>query len=50
MLTPRDPGVENWIDTAGHHIGCVFVRWLLADAVPQAPTARVVKIAELTRG
>jgi len=49
VLAGRDPGVKNWIDTAGHRLGCLFVRWMLADAVPAAPTARVVKLADLAR-
>jgi hypothetical protein len=47
VLAHRDPGVPNWISTTGHEIGCVFVRWLLADRVPATPTARVVTVKEL---
>ncbi len=50
VVAAHDPGVPNWIDTAGHRIGCVFVRWLLADAVPPKPTARVVKLGDVARG
>jgi hypothetical protein len=50
VLAGTDPGVPNWIDTAGHRIGCLFVRWMLADVVPETPRATVVKVAELARG
>jgi hypothetical protein len=40
----RDPGLPNWIDTAGHREGIVFCRWLQADALPEQPTSRVVNI------
>jgi hypothetical protein len=43
VLAHEDPGIRNWISTSGHEIGCVFVRWLLADRVPATPTARVMK-------
>jgi hypothetical protein len=47
VLAHEDPGIPNWISTTGHEIGCVFVRWLLADRVPATPTARVVQVKEL---
>jgi hypothetical protein len=50
VLAATDPGVPNWIDTAGHRIGCLFVRWMLADIVPDTPRATVVPLAELARG
>lgn len=47
VLAHEDPGVPNWLDTAGHHIGAVFVRWLCAEQQPSRPVARVVKLAEV---
>jgi hypothetical protein len=46
VIAPRDPGVWNWLDTAGHHEGHVFARWLLATD-PPVPDCKVVKFDEL---
>jgi hypothetical protein len=47
VVAHRDPGVENWIETAGHQQGTMCFRWIRADAHPQ-PQTRVVKISELS--
>ena len=52
VISPRDPGVWNWIDTVGVHTGLFTVRWQqLADASPAIARAvrggKVVKIADL---
>jgi len=31
VIAKRNPGVPNWIDTAGHDCGCVALRWVGAD-------------------
>ncbi len=36
VIAARDPGVYNWVSTAGQHAGNVLVRW---QAVPEAATA-----------
>lgn len=41
------PGEPDWLPTTGLHTGVVFCRWLLPKHEPEAPTARVVKAAEL---
>lgn len=46
VVAHRDPGVPNWISTAGHTHGTMGLRWVLADALPE-PRTRVVKLAEL---
>jgi hypothetical protein len=46
VVAHRDPGVENWIDTAGHSQGTMCFRWIRADEHPQ-PRTRVVKLSEL---
>ena len=46
VVAHRDPGVENWIETAGHSQGTMCFRWIRADAHPQ-PRTRVVKLSEL---
>ena len=48
VIAHTDPGVPNWLDTAGHPIGAAFVRWLCADGLPPRPSATVVKLADLT--
>lgn len=45
VVAHRNPGLPNWLDTAGHREGVVFCRWLQAEALPEQPTARVVTIA-----
>lgn len=49
VLSPTDPGVYNWIDTAGLHQGQVFMRW---QALPPgggkpAVSAKVFKLTDL---
>ena len=45
----EDPGVENWLTTAGHDRGAMCWRWIRAAAHPQ-PRTRVVPLAELRAG
>ena len=47
VLSDGDPGVPNWIDTRGHHIGTMFFRWLHAD-IERQPTCRVVDRSTLS--
>lgn len=46
VVSPRDPGVDNWIDTVGHDRGTMLFRWIRAEEHPQ-PQTRVVKIDEV---
>ncbi len=46
VVAHEDPGLPNWIETAGHHQGTMCFRWIRADEHPQ-PQTRVVKLAEL---
>lgn len=46
VVAQEDPGVDNWLDTAGHDHGTMCVRWVRADSHPE-PRCRVVKLAEL---
>jgi hypothetical protein len=41
VVSASDPGVANWIETAGHDHGTMAVRWVLADDHPE-PRCRVV--------
>jgi hypothetical protein len=48
VLSPSDPGVANWLDTAGRPEGLCTLRWFwpTGDAVA-APTTRVVAVDDL---
>jgi hypothetical protein len=47
VVAHRDPGLPNWLDTAGHERGTVGMRWVGADVVDVLPSTRVLKLAEL---
>ncbi|GAB3629954.1 hypothetical protein PTE30175_04903 [Pandoraea terrae] len=46
ILSARDPGRPNWLQTAGHRNGTMCLRWVGA-AEPVHPVTQVVKIASL---
>jgi hypothetical protein len=48
VVAHEDPGVPNWITTAGHEHGTMGLRWVLAESHPE-PRTRVVKLAEIRR-
>jgi hypothetical protein len=48
VVADRDPGVPNWLETAGHVRGTMCSRWIGADDHPQ-PNTRVVRLAQLRR-
>ncbi|MBI3689367.1 MAG: DUF1214 domain-containing protein [Mycolicibacterium aromaticivorans] len=43
----HDPGVRNWVSTAGHRRGRIWFRWFLPEAPAQRPRTRVAAISEL---
>jgi hypothetical protein len=43
-VASRDPGLPNWLSTAGHRRGVLWFRWFLADEVPARPVTTVAKI------
>ena len=47
VVSHTDPGVPNWIETAGHNMGTMCWRWIGADRHPLLNT-RVMKLADLT--
>lgn len=49
VIARRDPGVPNWLDTAGHHRGFVYFRWLKSEQVPPPMQCRVLKLDQLKR-
>ena len=45
VVAAADPGVPNWIETAGHTEGTALLRWVRAQEHP-LPRCKVVKLAE----
>lgn len=46
VFAHEDPGVANWLDTAGHSAGPVILRCVRTESAP-VPTTRVVRFADL---
>jgi hypothetical protein len=46
VLSSQDPGVANWLDTAGHSNGAMLLRCVRTETAP-VPSARVVKFDEV---
>ncbi len=47
VISARDPGVANWLDTAGHTNGAMILRCVRTKTAP-TPIARLVKFDEIT--
>ena len=43
VIAERDPGLRNWLDTAGHRRGTMCLRWVGADTHPD-PRCRLVAL------
>jgi hypothetical protein len=46
VIAHEDPGVPNWLDTAGHERGTLIARFVMAERAPEV-RSRVVKREEL---
>jgi hypothetical protein len=46
ILSARDPGLANWLETTGHRQGTLCLRWVGASE-PVHPTTHVVKLENL---
>ena len=46
VIAHEDPGVGNWLDTAGHSVGPIILRCVRTETAP-VPTMRLVKFSEL---
>jgi hypothetical protein len=44
VISKHDPGLPNWLDTAGHDRGTVGVRWVGPEVQDVLPSTRVVKL------
>ncbi len=49
VISAEDPGVANWVSTAGHSSGYIWFRWFLPEQLPAQPQTSVVALADLTR-
>ena len=47
VVADRDPGVANWLDTAGHAKGTIFWRFLLPESDLPQPQCEVVPVDSL---
>jgi len=48
VISAADPGVPNWLDTAGLTRGFLFIRWQrVTGAPPETPSVQRVKLAAL---
>ncbi|MGO9934891.1 MAG: DUF1214 domain-containing protein [Steroidobacteraceae bacterium] len=48
VVSARDPGVPNWLDTAGYASGLIQGRWTDCDSQP-IPTVRKVPLAQVRK-
>jgi hypothetical protein len=48
VVSTRDPGIANWMDTAGHPTGIIQGRWTGCDSQP-IPEVRKVKVADVAQ-
>ena len=46
VIAHEDPGIANWLDTAGHSAGPVILRCVRTETAP-VPTTRLVKFSEV---
>jgi hypothetical protein len=46
VISANDPGVPNWLDTAGYPRGLIYIRYQECDAAPN-PTVRLVKAPQV---
>ena len=50
VVAHRDPGVANWLDTAGRARGTIYWRHMLPAEPPEAVGCRVVSFDAIARG
>ncbi|MGI9294418.1 MAG: DUF1214 domain-containing protein [Pseudomonadales bacterium] len=48
VLAHEDPGVENWLETAGHRLGTLCFRWVKAREIVH-PSTRVVPQSDVKK-
>jgi hypothetical protein len=47
VVSARDPGLPNWLSTAGRPRGVLWFRWFLAESLPERPATKVVPVTSL---
>jgi hypothetical protein len=47
VVSKQDPGVANWLSTAGRRRGLIWFRWFLPEETPKPIEAKVVSLSEL---
>ena len=47
VISARDPGVPNWLDTGGPRRGFLHYRWFRPDVKVPTPTSQVIKLDTL---
>lgn len=47
VISRRDPGVRNWLDTAGLLEGSFLARWTYCDEYPSGISSRVISLDDL---
>jgi hypothetical protein len=47
IVAERDPGVANWLETAGHGEGHIAIRWQLTEGNLPIPETTVVRVGEV---
>ncbi|OHV34806.1 MULTISPECIES: DUF1214 domain-containing protein [Pseudofrankia] len=48
VVAPTPNAHPNWVSTAGHRRGRIWLRWFLPEATPTQPTVEVVPVVSLT--
>jgi hypothetical protein len=47
VIASTDPGHPNWISTAGHVKGRIWIRWFLPQATPERPKVDLVRVEDV---
>jgi hypothetical protein len=47
VIAPRVNAHPNWVSTAGHRRGRIWLRWFLPEATPEKPTVAIVPVETL---
>ena len=48
VISEKDPGIPNWLDTGGYPIGMIQGRWFEADSCP-VPSVTKIKVSDVRR-
>ena len=48
VIAHDDPGVANWLDTAGHSAGPIILRCVRTETAP-VPTTRIIPFADIAQ-